>query len=408
MKLRDTSLLFFAVILAGLGPCAMTWAQTAQHSESPRVLLSDTFASKQPAWMAFGSSGEVRLTPEAAHAKTGKPALAFNYKIAPNQLVAAVLPVEYGSLAKMTRLKFWLKTDSSTGIAILLSEKKPEGGNYGAVIWSPKDTWQQIELTPGDFAVSEGPTDPKDPDNKLDLDEIEGIGVIDLGQMFVNFAGKPDLPLVVDVSPGAHTFCLDELQALAESPAASPAKADTVITIDDFHRPQLGWITLGGAELSRSASDNPLGAPALEARYEQIEGKFVVFAHPLAQVNLRGSDRIAFDISSNKDLQMVVSLETRKPGSSEGPRYNTAIQVPGNGKPVHESLAFTQFNLDENSPSDPDGKLIPEQIKTVSLIDITGAFTHERQKNTFWVSNLRTEGVATAKPQSNEGPGPGN
>lgn len=203
--------------------CLVSWAQTTQRTDaSPGLLLSDTFAGKQAGWMAFGSDGAIRLTSDAAHVKTGKPALAFDYKIAPNQIVAAVLPVETGSLARMTQLKFWLKTDSSTAVAIILSEKKPEGGNYHAIVWSPKDTWQQIELTPEDFAPSEGPNGPRDPDGKLDLDQIEGVGVIDLGEMFVDLSGKPECPS-----------------------SSSKPRARTLFTLTIFrHSPNLRWPAL--------------------------------------------------------------------------------------------------------------------------------------------------------------------
>jgi hypothetical protein len=372
--------------------CVASLATTAQRTGASQGLLpSDTFAVKQSGWMALGTGGAIRLTLDAAHVKTGKPALAFDYKVAPNQFVAAVLPVGTGSLARMTQLKFWLKTDSSTAVGVILSEKKPEGGNYNAIVWSPKDTWQQIELTPEDFAPSEGPSDPKDPDGKLDLDQIEGVGIIDLGEMFVNLSGKPELPIAVDQVAGAHTLYVDDFQALAETPPAASSKASASVVIDDFHRPSLNWLTLGGAELSRSSSGNPLGGPALEARYQQLEGKFVVIAHPLGHVDLHDTGSLSFDIASNKDAQIVVALEKRKPGSNEGPRYNTSFQVPGNRQVVHKSIPFAEFQLDENSPADPEGKLNPDQIKTVSLLDITAAFSHEQQQNTLWLGQLRAE-----------------
>lgn len=406
MRMQGRVLRFaVAGLLSVTALCVAGLAQTTQHAEGSRVLLSDTFSTKPAGWMAFGSSGEVRLTPDAAHIKTGKPALAFDYKIAPNQFVAAVLPVTSGSLARMTQLKFWLKTDSSTAVGVILSEKKPEGGNYSAVVWSSKDTWQQIELTPEDFAPSERPNDPKDADGKLDLDQIEGIGVIDLGELFINLSGRPELPIAVEASPGAHTLYVDDLQALAEAPTASSSKAAAGTVIDDFHRPQLGWLTLGGAELSRSASDNPLGGPALEAQYQQIEGKFVVIAHPVGQLNLRDNDRLTFDIASTKDAQIVVALEKRKPGSNEGPRYNASFSVPGNRQVTHKSIPFADFQLDENGPADPEGKFTPDQVKTISFLDITAAFSHEQQRNTIWIGQLRAEGKPGEQPEHPHPPG---
>ncbi len=61
----------------------------------------------------------------------------------------------------MKSLRFRARTDHDTTIGVVLSERKPGGGNYVAMFWSPANSWQQVELTPRDFALSDSPTDPK-------------------------------------------------------------------------------------------------------------------------------------------------------------------------------------------------------------------------------------------------------
>jgi hypothetical protein len=53
------------------------------------------------------------------------------------------------------------------------------------------NAWQQAKLTPADFALGDGPNDPTDPDDKLDLDQVEGIATFD----FAHFLGSlPENP----------------------------------------------------------------------------------------------------------------------------------------------------------------------------------------------------------------------
>lgn len=390
---RFVAIVFFLVLTFGLAGMAHAF-QKEVAAKGP--LLDRTFEA-EGSWMSFGTGGQVRLTPDAAREKSGKPALAFDYKIEPKQFAAAVLPVTGGALAEMKLLKFWIKTDSATAIAVILSEKKPEGGNYNAIFWSPKDTWHQVELTPDDFAPSDGPNDPRDPDGKLDLDQVEGVGIIDLGQFLSTLAEKPDFPIMVDPRSGSHTFYVDDFVALAEAPSAPPSPDAQAVTIDDFHRPSLSWLTLGGAELSLSTGGSPVAGRALEAQYFQSEGRFVLITHAVGRLDLRNAVRLDFDIASVKDARLILSLEKRRAGASQGPRYTTTLDVPGNSKPVHQSISFADLTLDENGPADPDGKLNPDQIKSISLTDITGAFSHEQQQNTIWIAQMRAQTQAGGK-----------
>ncbi len=79
------------------------------------------------------------------------------------------------------------------------------------------------------------------------------------------------------------------------------------------------------------------------------------------------------------------------------------IEVPGGQRSVHEELPFADFALNEHSPADPDGKLDLDQLKSIALVDITAALSHEQQKNTLWIANLEAEGSAgEGAPKSGE------
>ena len=95
-------------------------------------ILKHTFENGDSGWIHVGPNGAVRVTSDPANVKNGKSALEFDYEITGTGITLAALPLGTTSLAGMRALRFWLKTDSSTGIAVVLSEKTPGGGNYSA------------------------------------------------------------------------------------------------------------------------------------------------------------------------------------------------------------------------------------------------------------------------------------
>src|SRR5579872_5690330 len=140
--------------------------------QEPEILFHQKDAA---GWMALGEGTEVHS--DAA-------ALVYTYEVAPKKFAGTVMgaPVNF---ARMRSIRFSIKSDHDTAFAVMLSEKKPGGGNYAAWFWTPANVRQQVELTPADFTITDGAGDPVDADGKLDLDQVEGIGVFDLAQFFL-------------------------------------------------------------------------------------------------------------------------------------------------------------------------------------------------------------------------------
>src|SRR5262249_39521830 len=149
----------------------------------------------------------------------------------PKQFSMAVLPAP-AEIARLRRLRFRVKTDHDTAVAVLLSEKKPGGGNYLATFSCTGGAWQPVELTPADFSVSDGPNDPVDADGKLDLDEVEGIGVVDLAEFFASQLENPQVPVAIERPTGPHKLLLSNFELLAGT--AVPARP--ALAIDSFDR----------------------------------------------------------------------------------------------------------------------------------------------------------------------------
>ncbi len=332
-------------------------AATAQQTSE--VLLRHTFDTDTAGWTSMGPTASVRA---ANHA------LALTYEVRPKQFGAAVLPAT-PAFAHFERMHFRIRSDHDTTLGVVLSEKEP-GGRYAATFWSPANTWQEIDLSPADFAITDGPGDPVDPDGKLDTDSLTGLAIFDLAQFVAAMPNPPDFPVIIDRASGSHTILLEDFQLLSTPRARAAASV-----IDAFDRGFLKWMTLGGMDLKLSAAGNPLGAHAMQAKYEQAEGQFEVLLRPLSGYDLSKSTRLAFDIASEHESTLVVSLELK-----QGARYNMTIYPPGGRERFPVSLKLADF--------EGPGKLDPAQLKSLGITDITAASGGTPATNTIWIGRV--------------------
>jgi hypothetical protein len=345
-----------------------------------------TFDTSEEGWFAYGTGARVQVTTERANIKEGAGALELEYTAAAGQLGSAVVLVTDGALATMQALRFWIKTDDDTAAAVVLSEKRPNGGDYAAWFWSPKDVWQLIELRPEDFALNEGPSDAKDANGRLDLDQVQAVGFIDLGQVFGSISQDPTYPLILKQLTGLHRLHVDDFGVVR----GGFVRAGPRTRIGDPARGFISWITLGGARLSLSKPGNPMNVIAFEAAYERIPGKYVALAHGLSNLQLGGAKALSFEAASLQPARITVYLEERNPDNDSGPRYSYTLEVAGGSVASRKTLALSEFAYDATSPPDSDGRLTPERLRTISLIDTTGAALIAAERNTFWISSVET------------------
>jgi len=324
------------------------------------VLAALAAAQTETPWGAFGTGATVRAA---------RGGMVLEYSPGSKGISAAAMPAPAG-LATMRRMRFRARSDYDTAFAILLNEKQPGGGNYTALFWSPANTWQQIELSPADFAVGDGPNDPVDADGKLDLDAVQNIGLIDVSQMFGQAPPNPDVPIVVNRPAGTHTAEIQDFEILASAAPAPPAG-----TIDRFDRDFLQWFTLGGMSLKLSAADNPLHMRALQAAYQQTQGKLQVLLRRLTNFDLSKATRLAFDIASEHESTLMLSLETKT-----GARYTMQVYPPGGRELFHVELKLSDF--------EGTGKLDPAQLKSMSIVDATASMGGAEGSNTIWIGRV--------------------
>lgn len=314
--------------------------------------------------------------------RDGKPSLAIDYEIGPKKFAAAVLPLEAGSLAAMDQVHFWVKTDYPTSVALILREK--DGGNYSAPAWSPGGVWQEVRLELRDFTLGDKATDPPDPDGKLDVDQLQGVGLADIGQLFGAAPPNPDLPIAVSRHPGKHTLLVSGFEMLGGA-----AERKDKLAIDQFEGSQLEWISPGGAVMRLDTSKDHAPAAALEVSYGEAANAIVFFARSLPPEIPANITHISFDIASEKAAQLIFTLQVKGAGHGEGPRYNTSVEVNGGGKSDHRDLALSAFNLAQDGPPDPGGELAISKVKTLAIGDVSAAANSGHGPNKLWISNLR-------------------
>ena len=343
-----------------------------------------TFDTSEEGWFGYGRGARVRVTTDPQHVRHGGGALELEYTVAPGQAGSAVILVADGSLAGLQGIRFWIKTDEDTAAAVVLSEKKPDGGDYSAWFWSPKRQWQHIVLVPSDFALNEGPADAKDGDDRLDVAAVHGVGFIDIGQFFGSISADRAYPLFLQTMTGKHYVHVDDFEVVRDEPASGARRS----RIGDASRGFVSWITLGGATLSLSRPGNPLGQAGYEVTYDQTPGRSVAIVHGLSHLELGGTALLSFDAASVEPATFTVYLEERNPGNDAGPRYTVTLEVAGGSAPSRKTLAISGFAHDPTGPTDPDGHLTPGRLKSISMIDVTGARLIAPARNTLWISSI--------------------
>ena len=371
---RHMHTLFVASAL-GLAPNAI-YAQVQQS----QPIIQQTFAESDEGWMVFAGSGKVSVTHDPAEVRGGKGALKFTYNIAKGELNILALPTPDGKLARMKSLKCWLKADHSTTLAFAVQENG--GGRYVAAFSVPGGAWQEVVLAPGDFVLSEDKDAPKDPDGKLDLDQVMGIAVVDLAQMAAQAGDNPLISALFPYQPGAHTLLISDFTVSDQAVPAASSSSATSVDVDTLVHPQVGWIGVGGAKLAR-VDGGPIGGPSLKVDYHAGPTSGGGVLKPIQRGLLAGTKQLEFDVASAKPTKVFVQVE--QPG---GIKFNTSVDLDGSSTKQHVALTASNFAPAQDS-ADPSAKLDFAQVTTLLLGDITGVLGGPEQDNTLWIGKIR-------------------
>ncbi|MBI3208674.1 MAG: hypothetical protein HYZ37_07210 [Candidatus Solibacter usitatus] len=361
--------IFFVPLILLLGGACGCLAQ------KPPLIRHD-FETGEQGWVGMGVNTKAQ-TSQDAHG--GKASLVLNYQIAAKQPAMAVRPVST-SLAGMKRIRFWLKTDHATPVAVVMSETKPGGGDYTAIAWSPKNAWRLVDLAISDFALNDGPNDAKDEDGKLDPDKVQGLAVMDLSVFFAS--AELGMPVQLPKVTGEHTLWIDDFEVTAEGPPE-----DRGARVDTFESGTLQWMPIGVASL-QIVDGAPTETRAMAVSYRRAAGQVLGFLRRINNIDLATSMGITVVAASEQNATVIMTLECRTPKGKQA-RYNYNLELAGNREPLHKRIRFLDFELDGNSaPPDAPSRVDPAFLRTLSFLDAQGMLSQSAGPNTIWIGPI--------------------
>jgi hypothetical protein len=374
MRIRERALeTAIAAVLLGTGIGAAA-------QDAPAPILSHGFEQNDGGWQAFPPDGTaaVSLTHDAASVKSGKGALQFSYALKKGAFCLLLLPTPDMILSPAKSIRFWVKADHSTSLACVLQEK--DGGRYNAAFSVTKNVWQQVDLSTADFMLDISPTAPKDPDAKLDVDQVEAVGVIDVAQLFVQ--GDPALAAVFGISEGPRTLFLDDFAVNTTPLAPATTLKNGEGSFDTFARQQVGWIGTGEVQLTK-VSGAPLEGVGMAAKYHQAPAKVVGFSRYVPGPALAGATKLSLSAASLRPAKIVVQVEEKGGG-----KYNTTVELPGNSGRADLTVKFADFKPAQDSKDD-NNKLDLDQVVQIVFYDATGLLDNTDGDNTLWINNIK-------------------
>jgi hypothetical protein len=340
-----------------------------------RILISD-FEGDTAEWsgLTLGVAGvnpdndsKIAITHEAASVKSGKGALSYSYEITPKiiRVLALRRPMD---LTGMKSLHLWVKCSHATSVIIGLGEAS--GASYQANAHCPAGAWQEIAVNLDELTVDDR---AKDPNGKLDLDQIGSITIFDIAGFAAMFL--PDIK-------GPRTMVLDDISFSSKPVAATtgPAQVTRVVPIylvDNFESSVIRWIPISLEVLDApkfSLFDAPVavdkdvppggGKQSLKFSYPRKAKKFHGIMRNLEKVDLSKATTLDLSLKSSHDGTFLVTLEEK-----DGSRYNKKVDLLlGDWKSF--SWPLSEFTLAEDS-QDENGKLDADQIKQITISDVT-------------------------------------
>ncbi len=323
--------------------------------EEPRSAID--FESAGHGWFVFpGFDGKVELTTNERDVKNGKQALQYTY-VAMQGKLNGIIRLEPENWAQAFR--FWVKTDRPALLAMLIQEES--GERWQAPFWVNGNEWQQIALALSDFTLAE---DVKPTNNKLDMDEAVGIGILDVSAIFFS---APEAAILFGSQTGTRVFWLDDFEFLSKA----PPRVRDARALDDFQRGYLTWIATYGVTI------RPEGG-GMRVSYDQPFPGILGILKLLEKEALTNTKGLEVSLQVKTPTTLAVFVE-----EADGERWVATQSVGAETKPEPKTFLWSDFTITDDTKGKGDGKLNPPTVRMFSLVD-WGVLTEERPPSNNW------------------------
>ncbi len=329
-------------------------------------------------WTTVPEAGDLKLASGADAAKSGEFSLQWNYTPVAGEIAGLVRGELTPFGARSVRL--WLRC--SVGTTFLLQLAEQDGSRYGTAVYTPPGQWQHVALNLSDFNLLDDSTDEN---NRLDVDEINSLALIDAAGFLaklsrqVPFFDQPLPPRILWVD--AVAFDGAPVAPLFAERAGTHGRE---VLLGDFERAIVGWLLIGTGTLSleQDPANVGQGKSSLRLDYDVAPRRACAVLCGLPRRLAAGAYGVRLKVRCTQDDVLIIGTEER-----DGSQYNMALQVQGSPDWREEEALFADFKLDENS-EDENGKLDPDQMKHVAIVEATAAIQGKAQQGTLLLDEV--------------------
>jgi hypothetical protein len=382
-----SAFLFASLLGSGMGILAQDPAR--------KVKVGD-FESDLGGWAAYkmeqGSFGEdadstLSITKDPKLVKSGKGSLAFQYEVTPGtiRMLGLNQPLD---LTGMKSVHLWVKCSHETALIMALTETG--GASYQTSITCTAGTWQEVQVNLDEFVLDDR---SKDPNGKLDLDQIGSLQLFDIGGFVATFL--PDVK-------GSRTLWVDDFEFTTQAAPLTMGltqvtRVTPVFLIDSFESGVVRWtpISVEFAETPKfSLFDRPLvtdleappggGKRSLKFAYPRQGRKIHGLMRTVEKLDLSRAVTLELWLKTSHDGTFFVSLEEKNQA-----RYQKMLELKAADGWKSFSIPFREFTLAEDSKDD-NGRLDADQLKQLSVADVSNLLGgQDLEDNCLWIDEVR-------------------
>ncbi len=343
--------------------CLAAAPAVAQWPAAPAALGPPqfTFDADVEGWVSPTGEGVLGHSTEPANVKVGAGSLQYSYQPLAGTMAAIVSQVTDASAARS--LQTWLKCSVATVVVVVLTEQ--DGTDYTLFAHLPKDQWVRLEAPFTDFQMGDDAVDEND---RLDPDQIQGVGILDAACFLQMLDGAEQL-FPFDLS-AERSLWVDDLalvqEALPSHRGLRQVDGRRELLVDDCDGPSLAWIPVGAATMTheRDADDG-----YVRLTYNLVDHPFPVAGALVGGVRagyLAGLSAIRLRVRAATASGLFLMLE-----ESGGARYVGTAMLAGGGTWEDATVYYHDFQLSDDT-TDANGRLDADTVKMLGLVDPSG------------------------------------